>query len=66
MPLYVESVNMMEGLDDRELDQYLHENPKIISLFEIVIVEIITPYINNEENVDVPTEDKTLMELCHQ
>ena len=61
MPLYVESVNMMEGLDDREVHQYFEENPKIIPLFEIDIVDIITPYLGNDEN-DAPVDDKTLME----
>ena len=28
VPLYVESFNMIEGLDDKELNQYLDENPK--------------------------------------
>ena len=38
--------------------------PKIISLFEIDVVENITPYINNEErDADVLVDDKTLMEL---
>ena len=50
MSLYVESVNMMEFLDDEEVNQYFEENPKIIPLFEIHIfeinvVEIITPHI---------------------
>ena len=49
MPLYAESVNMMEGLYDGEVNQYFDENPKIIPLFEIDVVEIITPYMINEE-----------------
>ena len=28
VPLYAESFNMIEGLDDKELNQYLDENPK--------------------------------------
>ena len=48
VPLYVESINMMEGLEDKEIEQYLEENPRIIPLFEIDVVEIIIPYINNE------------------
>ena len=50
MPLYAEAVNMMEGLDEGEVNQYFEENPKIIPLFEIDVVDIITPYITNEEN----------------
>ena len=32
-PLYAECVNMLEGLPDEEVDQYLQENLKIIPLF---------------------------------
>ena len=42
-PLYVEGINMMEGLADEEVDQYLKENPKIVSLFKINVVEMVTP-----------------------
>ena len=59
MPLYAESVNMMKGLDDGELNLYFDENRKIIPLFEIDVVEIIAPYISNEEkDADVPVETK--------
>ena len=47
--LYVESVNMMEWLDYGEVNQYFEENPKIIPLFEINVVDIIKPHISNEE-----------------
>ena len=43
MPLYAEVVNMMEGLDEGEVNQYFEENPKIIPLFEIDVVDIMTP-----------------------
>ena len=35
IPLYVEEVNMLEGLDEAELEAYLDENPRIVPLFEI-------------------------------
>ena len=63
---------MMECLDDEEVNQYFEENPKIIPLFkihifEINVVEIITPYQGNEDKVvDILVDDKTLMELRHQ
>ena len=41
---------MMEGLDDTEVNQYFEENPKIIPLFEIDVVDIIAPYISDEAN----------------
>ena len=60
----------MEGLEDSEIKQYLEENPRIVPLFEIDVVEIINPYINNE---NLGTEDqvhqldpKSLKELQHQ
>ena len=63
MPLYAQFVNM-EGLGDGEENQYFEENPKIIPLFEIDVVEIITSYLGNDEKeVDVLVDDKTLMEL---
>ena len=65
--LYPESVNLMEGLDDRELDQYLDENPKILSLFKIDVVEILMLYFNNEDqDTKVHVDPKTLMELQQQ
>ena len=50
MSFYAESINMMEGLDDTEVNQYFEENPKIIPLFEIDVVDIIAPYISDEAN----------------
>ena len=69
MPLYAEVVNMMEGLDEGEVNQYFEENPKIIPLFEIDVVDIITPYITNEEkereisDTEATLDDKSLREL---
>ena len=69
MPLYAEAVNMMEGLDEGEVNQYFEENPKIIPLFEIDVVDIITPYITNEEkereisDTEATLDDKSLREL---
>ena len=59
----------MEGLDDGEANQYFDENPSIIPLFEIDVVDIITPYMSNgEKDVDVldgeeTLDDKNLREL---
>ena len=49
LPIHVEFVNMMEGLDDGEKHQYFEDNPKIIPLFEVDIVEIMTPYPRDDE-----------------
>ena len=72
MPLYAQSVNMMEGLDEGEVTQYFEENPKIILLYEIDVVDIITPYIVNEEkdtdisDTEARLDDRSLRELCLQ
>ena len=56
---------MMEGLGDGEENQYFADNAKIIPLFEIDIVEIMTPYLGDDEKeADVHVDDKTLRELC--
>ena len=34
---------MMEGLDETELEAYLDENPRIITLFEIDVLKASTP-----------------------
>ena len=34
-PLFVEEIHMLEGLEDKELERYLDENPRIVPLFEI-------------------------------
>ena len=36
--MYAKSINMMEGLEDNEIEQYMEENPRIIPLFEIDVV----------------------------
>ena len=40
-PLYMEEINMLEGLDDEELDNYLEENPQIVPLFEVDIIKTV-------------------------
>ena len=60
---------MMEGLDEGEVNQYFEEKLKIIPLFEIDVVDIITPYMSNREKdvdsseAEEPLDDKTLKEL---
>ena len=64
VPLYAESINMIQGLDDGDLNQYSEENPKTIPLFEIDVVEIMTPCINTEELAsNVQMDEKSLREL---
>ena len=40
-PLYKEEVHMLEGLDDEELENYMEENPWIVPLFEIYVIEAV-------------------------
>ena len=57
----------MEGLNDGEENQYFEDNPKIIPLFEIDVVEVLTPYLGDDDKeADDPIDDKTIMESRHQ
>ena len=49
-PLYVESINMLEGLPDEEVDRYLEEHPKIVPLFEVDITVVVGPYVMSLES----------------
>mgnify|MGYP000512339142 CR=1 FL=1 len=44
-PLYAEEVNMLKGLDETELEVYLDENPGVIPLFEIDVIETTNGYV---------------------
>ena len=44
MPFYAEDINMLEGLEETELEAYLDENPRIIPLFEINVLETAAEY----------------------
>ena len=50
LPIYAESVNMMEGLDEDEENRYFDDNPKIIPLFQIDILQTLTPYVDSQED----------------
>ena len=57
---------MTEGLNDGEENQYFEDNPKIIPLFEIDVVEVLTPYLGDDDKeADDPIDDKTIMESRH-
>ena len=38
---------MMDELADEEVNRYLEEHPKIVSLFEVDITEAVIPYVTN-------------------
>ena len=49
---------MLDGLSDDEVNQYLEEHPKVVPLFEVDIVEVVTPYITHrEDKFDEPDWD---------
>ena len=35
---------MLDELDEEEVDRYLEENLKLVSLFEIDVIEVVSPY----------------------
>ena len=62
-PLYAEGINMLKGLAVEEVDQYLQENPKIVPLFEIDVVEAVSPYILQPEENDEERDKEVIPEL---
>ena len=40
-PLYAEGIDILEGLVDAEVNRYVEENPKIVPLFEIDVIEAV-------------------------
>ena len=53
---------MMEGMDEAKEDRYFTDNPKIIPLFEVDILQTITTYIEDKES-GIPVDEHTLKEL---
>ena len=62
LPIHAEAVNMMEGLDEIEEKQYFNDNPKIIPLFEVDMVQALTPYVEEQSNT-VPIDEQSLKEI---
>ena len=60
IPLYAESINMLDGLADDEFNQYQDEHPKIVPLFEVDVAEAVTPYVTYiEKEFDEPDQETT-------
>ena len=53
---------MMEGLDETKEDQYFHDNPKIIPLFEVNILHTLTTYVEDKQH-EILVDDHTMQEL---
>ena len=62
-PLYAESINMLDGLANEEVDPYLDEHPKIFTLFKVDVAEVVTPYIVQPEEVDKEPDQDAIREL---
>ena len=62
LPVHAESNNMMEGLEEAEEDRYFTDNPKIILLFEVDMLQTLTTYIEDKED-EIPVDDQTLKEI---
>ena len=62
LPIHAEAVNMMEGLDETEEKHYFNENPKIIPLFEVDILQALTPYVEDQPDT-VPVNELTIKEI---
>ena len=49
---------MLDGLSDDVVDRYLEQHPKIVSLFEVDVVEAVTLYImHREDELDEPDRE---------
>ena len=62
-PLYAESVNMLEGLADEEVDRYLEENPKIVPLFEVDVADAVSPYIVHPDDASEEPDQDAIRDL---
>ena len=62
-PLYAESLNMLEGLADEEVDRYLEENPKLVPLFEVDVAEAVSPYILQTDDAGEEPDKDAIREL---
>ena len=59
-PLYAESINIMDGLANEEVDQYLEEHPKIVPLFEVDFPKAVAPHIVQSEEVNDEPDQETI------
>ena len=64
-PLYTEEVHMLEGLDNKELETYLEENPEIVPFCKIDVIEMTGAYATSGtiRARECESDMKALMEL---
>ena len=60
--IHAQAVNMMEGLDETKENNYFNNNPKIIPLFKINILQTLTSYVEDKQS-DIPIDDQTMKEI---
>ena len=63
--LYAEEVDIIEGLEDEELENYLEENPRIQPLCDIDVIETTRAYATSTPvgAKDCTPDTEALMEL---
>ena len=54
---------MLDELADEKVDQYLTENPKLIALFEVDVVQAVTSYVINQEEELTELDHEVIREL---
>ena len=62
-PLYADSVNMLEGLADEDVDRYLDENPRIVPLFKVYVAEAVSPYMVHTDDASEEPDGDAIREL---
>ena len=63
IPLCVEAINMLDELVDEELDQYLLDNPWIVPLPKINVVEVVTLYNTDKDEEATEPNQEAIREL---
>ena len=56
--LYLESINMLDGLTNDEIDQYLDEHPRIVD-----VVDAVTTYVTHREDEFNDPDREAIREL---
>ena len=69
MSLYAEGVHMLDGLADKEVDDFLEGHPTIIPLFEIDAISAVSTPLDEEVTEETLPQDEpdstTIAELRH-
>ena len=64
--VHADTISMMEGLDEAEENHYFNDNPKIIPLFGVHILQALISHVEDTQG-DIPIDNETMKEIClHQ